>query len=109
LEGLQERETYVEFLTKEVSYNARLLGALQSIQDVHSRLARAEELITQRKIYEALLALEGRTNIPFQVPYLSVRCLERLLPDSVGEIRKSYAIIGRKMFRCSRTHSRPIQ
>lgn len=60
LEGLQEKEVYADFLNKEVLFNACLLKALKSIQDVHTRLIGAEELVAQRKLHEALLTLEGR-------------------------------------------------
>jgi len=58
-EGLQEQEAYVDFLTKEVSFNDQLLTALNGIQGVNESLQQAEELAIQKKIIDALHALEG--------------------------------------------------
>jgi centromere/kinetochore protein ZW10 len=57
-ETLQEKENYVEFLTKEVSFNNQLLSALKGIQDVNECL--------QQNILDALVQLEGN-NIPDSV------------------------------------------
>jgi centromere/kinetochore protein ZW10 len=56
---LQEKESYVEFLTKEVSFNDQLLSALKGIQGVNERLQQAEELANQQNIIDALIKLEG--------------------------------------------------
>jgi centromere/kinetochore protein ZW10 len=65
-ETLQEKENYVEFLTKEVSFNNQLLSALKGIQDVNECLQQAEELANQQNILDALVQLEGN-NIPDSV------------------------------------------
>jgi centromere/kinetochore protein ZW10 len=59
LDNLAEKETYVDFLTKEVSFNAQLLAALKSIQVVNECLNRAEDEASQHKIIPALRSLEG--------------------------------------------------
>jgi centromere/kinetochore protein ZW10 len=65
-ETLQEKENYVEFLTKEVSFNNQLLSALKGIQDVNECLQQAEELANQQNILDALVQLEGN-NVPDSV------------------------------------------
>jgi centromere/kinetochore protein ZW10 len=60
-ETLQEKEKYVEFLTKEVSFNDQLLSALKGIQGVDEILQQAEELAAKQSIVEALFKLEGST------------------------------------------------
>jgi len=59
VESLQENENYVEFLTKEVSFNGQLLLALKGIQGVKEILQQAEDLAEKKKIVEALFKLEG--------------------------------------------------
>jgi len=58
-ESLQENEKYVDFLTKEVSFNSQLLCALKGIQGVKEILRQAEDLAEEQKIVEALFKLEG--------------------------------------------------
>ncbi len=58
---MQEKEKYVEFLTKEVSFNDQLLSALKSIQGVDEILQQAGELAAKQSIVEALFKLEGST------------------------------------------------
>jgi protein transport protein DSL1/ZW10 len=58
-ETLQEKENYVDFLTKEVSFNDQLLLALKGIQNVNEVLRHAEDLAVQHNIIEALFKLEG--------------------------------------------------
>ena len=58
-ESLQENEKYVDFLTKEVSFNGQLLSALKGIQGVKEVLRQAEDLAEEQKIVEALFKLEG--------------------------------------------------
>lgn len=60
MESLQEKETYAEFLTKEVSFNDQLLTSLRSLQQVNEKLNKAEELASERRIIDALHMLEGR-------------------------------------------------
>jgi centromere/kinetochore protein ZW10 len=56
---VQEKEKYVEFLTKEVSFNDQLLKALKGIQGVDEILRQAEDLAEKNSIVEALFKLEG--------------------------------------------------
>jgi centromere/kinetochore protein ZW10 len=58
-ESLQDKESYVEFLAKEVSFNDQLLSALKGIQSVNERLRQAEDLAAQQNILESLVELEG--------------------------------------------------
>jgi centromere/kinetochore protein ZW10 len=58
-ESLQEKEKYVDFLTKEVSFNDQLLRALKGIQGVNEILRQAENLAEKNSIVEALFKLEG--------------------------------------------------
>jgi centromere/kinetochore protein ZW10 len=64
-ESLQEKEKYVEFLTKEVVFNGQLLSALKGIQDVKEILRQAEDLAEEQKIVEALFKLEGGIRNPY--------------------------------------------
>ena len=59
MEGLQEQETYVDFLTKEVSFNDQLVAALRALQGVTEILNQAEEYASERRIIDALHMLEG--------------------------------------------------
>jgi hypothetical protein len=59
LEGIQERETYVEFMEKEVAFNDQLLAALKALQAVQDRLAKVEEMASQGMIVDSLFSLDG--------------------------------------------------
>ncbi|KAF4626360.1 hypothetical protein G7Y89_g11800 [Cudoniella acicularis] len=59
LESLEEQETYVAFLSKEMAFNEHLGEALRSIQEVNIKLDKAEELAVEKKITEAMALLEG--------------------------------------------------
>jgi protein transport protein DSL1/ZW10 len=63
-ESLQEKENYVEFLTKEVVFNGQLLSALEGIHGVNGILQQAEDLAEEHKIVEALFRLEGSIQDP---------------------------------------------
>ncbi len=59
LEELEEKETYVEFLTKEVSFNDQLISALRLLQGVNESLNKVEEFASEKRIIDALHMLEG--------------------------------------------------
>jgi centromere/kinetochore protein ZW10 len=74
---LQEKENYVEFLTKEVVFNGQLLSALKGIQDVKEILRQAEDLAEEQKIVEALFKLEGGIRAPVDsIPANTSSCLD---------------------------------
>jgi centromere/kinetochore protein ZW10 len=50
----KQEEDHVEFLEKEVSYNAQLLKALHGIKQVQEVLNQAEEAGTSGRILDAL-------------------------------------------------------
>lgn len=58
-ETIKEREIYESFLTKETNFNAQLLAALRLIEGVNGQLDKAEQLIEDRSILDALQILEG--------------------------------------------------
>ena len=68
-ESLQEKENYVEFLTKEVSFNDQLVVALKGIQGVNERLQRVEDAAAQQDILGALFQLEGNYPRDSVIPY----------------------------------------
>lgn len=59
LEGIQERETYVEFMEKEVAFNDQLLSALKALQAVQDRLVKVEETASHGMIVDSLFSLDG--------------------------------------------------
>jgi hypothetical protein len=63
LEALKDKESTVEFLAKEVAFSTSLKGGLKAIQISRDRLRDVEELASERKIHEALIALEGIISI----------------------------------------------
>ncbi|KAH8754433.1 hypothetical protein BGZ57DRAFT_933673 [Hyaloscypha finlandica] len=79
-ESLQEKEKYVEFLTKEVVFNGQLLSALKGIQDVKEILRQAEDLAEEQKIVEALFKLEAAwtaiSDLPLEKTVRAVRILD---------------------------------
>lgn len=60
LELLEEKEAYEGFLEKEVAFNVHLGEALRSIQEVNDKLDKAEGLAGEKRIIEAMAALEGK-------------------------------------------------
>lgn len=56
---LEEKETYADFLAKEVSFNNQLVSVLRSLQGVNESLNKAEECASERRIIDALHMLEG--------------------------------------------------
>ncbi len=60
LEGLQQQDGYVDFLTKEVHYNTQLLSSLKSIQRANDLLRRVEVQSSEHNIVDALHTLSGR-------------------------------------------------
>ena len=66
---MQEKENYVEFLTKEVSFNNQLVVALKGIQGVNERLQRVEDAAAQQDILGALFQLEGNYPRDSVIPY----------------------------------------
>ena len=58
-EELEEKETYADFLTKEVSFNNQLLTVLRSLQGVNESLNKAEECASEKRIIDGLHMLEG--------------------------------------------------
>jgi centromere/kinetochore protein ZW10 len=59
IEILQEKENYIDFLSKELSFNDQLLAALRSLQAVHESLNKAEQLASEKRIIDGLHMLEG--------------------------------------------------
>ncbi|PMD34525.1 centromere/kinetochore protein-like protein zw10 [Hyaloscypha variabilis F] len=93
-ESLQENEKYVEFLTKEVSFNGQLLSALKGIQGVKEILQQAEDLAEEKKIVEALFKLEAAwtaiSHLPLEKTVRAVRILDSKCFDQHRHIYEQF-------------------
>ncbi|KAE9366406.1 centromere/kinetochore protein-like protein zw10 [Stipitochalara longipes BDJ] len=93
-ESLQEKEKYVDFLTKEVSFNGQLLLALKGIQGVKEVLRQAEDLAEEQKIVEALFKLEAAwkaiSDLPLEKTVRAVRILDAKCFDQRRNIHEQF-------------------
>ncbi len=121
-ETLQEKEQYVEFLTKEVSFNGQLLSALKGIQIIDKILQQAEDLAAKHSIVEALFKLEGRavfliprsailtvlaawsaiTDLPLEKTTRAVRILDTKCFDQRHHIHDQFTNIWNKLVQVDR-------
>lgn len=58
-EVLQEKETYADFLDKEVTFNNQLISVLRSLEGVNETLNQAEQSASEKRIIDGLHMLEG--------------------------------------------------
>lgn len=59
LEGLQQQDNYMEFLSKEVQYNTQLLSSLRAIQGANELLRKLELQAAEHNLVDALHTLAG--------------------------------------------------
>lgn len=110
IEELQEKETYVEFLTKEISFNDELLTALRSLQAGNDSLDKAEELASERRIVAALLMLEGRlVRIGLGTGADLARGVEAIAGSSAGENDAGSAFTGYQITRLADADTRAVR
>ncbi|KAK0109492.1 hypothetical protein ONS95_002182 [Cadophora gregata] len=86
-EELEEKETYADFLTKEVSFNNQLLTVLRSLQGVNENLNKAEEYASERKIIDGLHMLEAAWKSLGEIPLEKTTRVMRLLDSRCFELR----------------------
>ncbi|KAH7306101.1 centromere/kinetochore protein-like protein zw10 [Rhexocercosporidium sp. MPI-PUGE-AT-0058] len=86
-EVLEEKETYADFLTKEVSFNNQLLSVLRSLQAVNESLNMAEELASERRIIDGLHMLEAAWKSLGEIPLEKTTRVMRLLDSRCFELR----------------------
>ncbi|KAG4438487.1 hypothetical protein IFR05_006010 [Cadophora sp. M221] len=86
-EVLEEKETYADFLTKEVSFNNQLVSVLRSLQGVNESLNKAEECASERRIIDALHMLEAAWKILGEIPLDKTTRVMRLLDSRCFELR----------------------
>jgi centromere/kinetochore protein ZW10 len=72
---MREKEIYEEFLSKETIFNAQLLDALRLIEGVNNCLDKAEQLIEDRKVLEALRMLESKFYVSVRVHNADLKIL----------------------------------
>ncbi|PMD15693.1 centromere/kinetochore protein-like protein zw10 [Hyaloscypha hepaticicola] len=105
-ETLQEKEKYVEFLTKEVSFNDQLLSALKGIQGVDEILQQAEELAAKQSIVEALFKLEAAWKaigeLPLEKTTRAVRILDSKCFDQRHTIHEQFTNVWNKLVQVDR-------
>ncbi|KAH6694901.1 centromere/kinetochore protein-like protein zw10 [Leptodontidium sp. MPI-SDFR-AT-0119] len=86
-EVLEEKETYADFLAKEVSFNNQLVSVLRSLQGVNESLNKAEECASERRIIDALHMLEAAWQILGEIPLEKTTRVMRLLDSRCFELR----------------------
>ncbi|KAH7408986.1 centromere/kinetochore protein-like protein zw10 [Cadophora sp. MPI-SDFR-AT-0126] len=86
-EELGEKETYADFLTKEVSFNHQLLTVLRSLQGVNESLNKAEECATEKRIIDGLHMLEAAWKSLAEIPLEKTTRVMRLLDSRCFELR----------------------
>ena len=70
LDSIEEKEDYVIFLSKEMSFNAQLGKSLRAVKAANDLLNQAEQLAVKTRIHESLMSLEGM--IPLDMGNLSL-------------------------------------
>jgi len=86
-EELEEKETYADFLTKEVSFNNQLLTVLRSLQGVNESLNKAEECASKKRIIDGLHMLEAAWSSLGEIPLEKTTRVMRLLDSRCFELR----------------------
>ncbi|PVH71756.1 centromere/kinetochore protein-like protein zw10 [Cadophora sp. DSE1049] len=86
-EELEEKETYADFLTKEVSFNNQLLTVLRSLQGVNESLNKAEECASEKRIIDGLHMLEAAWKSLGEIPLEKTTRVMRLLDSRCFELR----------------------
>ncbi|CZR67503.1 uncharacterized protein PAC_17402 [Phialocephala subalpina] len=92
LEGLQQQENYVEFLSKEVHYNTQLLSSLKAIQGANDLLRKLEVQAAEHNLVDALHTLADAfttiAKIPLEKTARALRLLDQRAFDLQTHIRE---------------------
>ncbi|KAF8850831.1 hypothetical protein BDZ45DRAFT_184064 [Acephala macrosclerotiorum] len=87
LEGLQQQEKYVEFLSKEVHYNTQLLSSLRAIQGANDLLRKLEVQAAEHNLVDALHTLADAFATIAKIPLEKTARALRLLDQRAFDLR----------------------
>ncbi|EKD13112.1 centromere kinetochore protein [Drepanopeziza brunnea f. sp. 'multigermtubi' MB_m1] len=109
IEVLQEKENYIDFLSKELSFNDQLLAALRSLQAVNESLNKAEQLASEKRIIDGLHMLEDAWkrlgDIPLEKSTRAMRLLDSRSFELRMQIHEQFATIWKELINVKPDHA----